>query len=263
MLSRLALTGFYLAAAPAAADLSDVVQLDLINGWSTQDGTHLSGLRISLAPGWKTYWRAPGDGGIPPVMSIGESENIAGHQFHWPTPEVMYQNGMRSIGYDGGVVLPLELEPMGDGPMQLTGSLQIGICDEICVPVTFSLDHQITPSERREPALVAAMLDRPMRAEDASVGDVSCEIAPISDGLELRASVTVPRLGRQEVIVVETGMDDVWVSEADTRREGAALYGMVDMVHTSGTAFALDRSAVRITVLAKGTAVEINGCPAP
>ena len=47
-----------------AQSLDGVAQLDVLPGWETRNGTHMAGLRITLAPGWKTYWRAAGDAGI-------------------------------------------------------------------------------------------------------------------------------------------------------------------------------------------------------
>ncbi|MEJ6478965.1 MAG: protein-disulfide reductase DsbD family protein, partial [Octadecabacter sp.] len=103
-MKRIALTLAALVAlsVPAAADPMDgVAAFDILPGWRTDRGTHMVAVRISLAPGWKTYWRAPGDAGIPPQFQWDGSQNINAAQFHWPIPEVMNQNGMRSIGYHG------------------------------------------------------------------------------------------------------------------------------------------------------------------
>jgi DsbC/DsbD-like thiol-disulfide interchange protein len=84
------------------------VQVSLIEGWRMENGRHMAGIRIALAPGWKTYWRAPGEGGVPTVLSLSSAEGIAGMAIHWPRPEVFFTNGMRSIGYHDDVVLPVE-----------------------------------------------------------------------------------------------------------------------------------------------------------
>lgn len=250
------------AAVPAAADLSDVAQLDIIPGWTASDGTQIAGLDIRLAPGWKTYWRAPGAGGIPPVISFEGSDNIATAQFRWPVPEVFEQNGMQSVGYMGGVVLPIELAPLGDGPMHLSGSILIGVCEEVCIPVTMTFDMPLPQSDRRDPALLAAILDRPMTAEEAGVRASTCKIEPISDGLKVTATVTAPSTGGNEAMVVEIADKTVWVSEAYTKRDGRQISGVVDMVSATGEAFALDRSAIRITIIGNDSAIDIQGCSA-
>ena len=249
-------------ALPVAAQLGDVAQLKVIPGWTTAEGTQMSGLSISLAPGWKTYWRAPGDGGIPPVMALSGSENIAAARIHWPVPEVFLDNGMRSVGYLESVVLPVELEPIGDGPMHLSGSLLIGVCEEVCIPMTFSFDVALPESSSRDPQLLAALLDRPMTAKEAGVSKVTCSVSPISDGLRVTASVTLPYTGGKEEMVLEAGDESIWVSDPETVRDGGQISGTVDMVAGSGEPFALDRSAVRITILGQNTAVDVIGCSA-
>jgi DsbC/DsbD-like thiol-disulfide interchange protein len=110
-----ALTGaaLGLAAAPANAQfegrsVDEVVQVSLIEGWRMENGRHMAGIRIALAPGWKTYWRAPGEGGVPTVLRLRSAEGIDGMAIHWPRPEVFFTNGIRSIGYQDDVVLPVE-----------------------------------------------------------------------------------------------------------------------------------------------------------
>ncbi|MEM9757273.1 MAG: hypothetical protein AAF914_14825, partial [Pseudomonadota bacterium] len=72
--AALALTlGLGLSPAPITAqvvDLAEVVEVRLIEGWRRDDGTHMAAVEIRMAPGWKTYWRAPGDGGIPPRLAL-------------------------------------------------------------------------------------------------------------------------------------------------------------------------------------------------
>ena len=57
---------------------------DLLTGWRLEDGRHAAAIRIRLDPGWKTYWRAPGDGGIPPSFDWQGARNLAGWSVHWP-----------------------------------------------------------------------------------------------------------------------------------------------------------------------------------
>ena len=44
------------------------------------------GLRFTMAPGWKTYWRSPGDAGFPPEIKFDGSENVASAVLQYPTP---------------------------------------------------------------------------------------------------------------------------------------------------------------------------------
>ena len=252
------------AVAPLAAqDLDDIVTLEVLEGWRTHNGTHMAGLQFTLAPGWKTYWRVPGDGGIPPRFAWTGSRNLDAVAFHWPVPAVFHINAMRSIGYEGTVVLPVELAATDpSAPVRLAGQVQIGVCEEVCMPVLLEFDTILPVSADRDAAIVAALVDRPRTAAEAGVRQATCTVAPAADGLQVTASVTMPPLPGTEEVVIETADQQVWVSEPDTTRRGDTLVAQSDMIHVGGGPITLDRSQVRITVLAGAQAVTIEGCEA-
>ena len=255
------------ALAPALPALAgppdDVVRIEVLPGWQTADGTQMAGLRLTLAPGWKTYWRAPGDGGIPPAFSWAGSENIGGAAFHWPTPEVFDQNGMRSFGYHNQVVIPIEITPSVAGaPTRLQGEVEIGVCLDICVPVHLTFAADLPPAAQRDVAIVTALVDTPISGAEAGLTTATCAVEPADDGMWITAVLHLPPTGGTEVIVIEAGDPQIWVSETDVTRDGSALTARARMVHVSGAAFALDRSALRITVLGDDRAVDIQGCTA-
>lgn len=249
-------------ATPAAADLHQgIAQLEVLPGWQTPDGSQMAGLRITLAPGWKTYWRAPGDAGIPPQITLNGSENLGTAQIMWPVPEVFDQAGMRSIGYHDSVVIPLQVAPDGDGPLRLSGQIDIGVCEEICVPVQLDFDAVLPPSDVRDPAIVASLMNRPLSAQEAGAV-ATCAIGPNDVGLQVTVELTLPDTGGSEVVVIEAGDPQVWVSEADVTRSGNTLTATSDMVHMVQDTFAVDRSQMRITVLGETQAVDVRGCQA-
>ena len=248
-------------AAPAAAQTAPdgVLQAELLGGWRTEAGTQMAGLKLTLAPGWKTYWRAPGDAGIPPLADWTGSENLGAARFHWPVPEVFDLSGMRSIGYAGEVVLPLELVPRdGDGAIRLSGVVDLGICEEICVPVSLRLAADLPVPGAPDAAIRAALDAVPPQV----TAPVRCRVEPIRDGLRVTAEITHPALGPGEVAVIEAGDPSVWVSEPVLARAGPVLTAVADLVPVEARPFALDRSAVVITLIGGGKAVELKGCPA-
>ncbi len=248
-------------AAPAGAEtLGDVATLEVLEGWRMPSGQHMAAVRVRLAPGWKTYWRSPGDAGIPPYFDFHAAENMAAVAWHWPVPKVFHANGMRSVGYAGELVLPVEITPNGSGEVRFAGTVQIGVCEEICIPAMFDFDALLPSGGVRDPAIVAALVDRPLTAEEAGVGQVACEVIPMADGLRLSAEIEVDRLGASEAAVVEAG-PGIWVSDPSVERSGDRLVVTADLAAQDGPVV-LDRSAVRVTVLAEGTGVDIRGCPA-
>jgi DsbC/DsbD-like thiol-disulfide interchange protein len=250
-------------AAPAGANPPDrLVTLEVLPGWMTADGSRMAGLALTLAPGWKTYWRSPGSAGIPPSFDWTGSDNMTAVALHWPVPQVFHLNGMQSIGYSDRVVIPLELTPSDPAaPMVLQGRIDLGVCEDICVPAEVSFALTLPPDEgRRDPAIVAALVDRPMTAAEAGVAQVTCHATPGETGMVLSAEIALPPMGGDEVVVIESGDPGLWVSEAASDRQGAVLTGRAEVKARDGGAVALDRSALRLTVLADGRAVDIHGC---
>ena len=86
-----------LLAAPALATTQDdVLSAQLRPGWQMENGGHMAAVELQLAPGWKTYWRSPGDAGIPPTFDWSGSDNVRSVRIHWPAPLVFDANGMQT-----------------------------------------------------------------------------------------------------------------------------------------------------------------------
>lgn len=249
---------------PAAAwQAADAVQIAILPGWRGEGGVQVAALRITLAAGWKTYWRAPGDAGIPPRFDFAASRNIANVRPVWPVPEIDFQNGLRSLVFHDELVLPLMVQMRGPGLARLAGTVEIGVCEEICVPVTLSFAADLPEGGGRDGVIVAALADRPLTPQEAGVRAATCRVQPGETGLRIEARVVMPQLGAGEAAAIEAGDPSIWVSEPDVLRAGNSVTITADMVAANGRAIAIDRSALRITLFGGGNAVEIAGCPAP
>ena len=110
-----ALVAMTLGSNAVAQNFDDIIDASLITGWRQADGSHMAGIRLKLENGWHTYWRAPGDAGIPPTFDMAGSRNFKAAQVIWPRPEVYEQNGLRSIVYHDQVILPLQIMPKSKG----------------------------------------------------------------------------------------------------------------------------------------------------
>ncbi len=94
-----ALTG--LAAAGAyAQDASPWIRdsyssVRLIAG-SRSGGAFLGGIAFQLQPGWKTYWRYPGDSGVPPRFDFSRSRNLKHAAVMWPAP-MRFDDGLYRV----------------------------------------------------------------------------------------------------------------------------------------------------------------------
>src|SRR6186713_660990 len=97
----------------------------------------LGGIAFQLQPGWKTYWRTPGDSGVPPRFDFSKSDNVEAVTVLWPAP-MKFDDGAGGIalGYKQQVMLPLRIVAKnGDKPVTLRASVSYAVCDKICIPV--------------------------------------------------------------------------------------------------------------------------------
>jgi DsbC/DsbD-like thiol-disulfide interchange protein len=116
-----------------------------------------AGAEIRLAPGWKTYWRYPGDAGVPPRFDFARSTNVASVTIRWPAPHRFTDEGGSTIGYKGGVVFPLDVIPRDPAsPITLRLSLDYAICEKLCVPGSASAELALGARPSSEDAVLAA-----------------------------------------------------------------------------------------------------------
>jgi len=101
-----------------------------------------AGIEIHLDPGWKTYWRYPGDTGVPPTIEFAGSNNVKSATVLWPAPERFPDGaGGHSIGYVDEIILPLRVAPADLARVSaLNVQLKYAICGTLCVPAAAKLD---------------------------------------------------------------------------------------------------------------------------
>ncbi len=132
-------------------------------GESVGDGERVRlGLEFRLQPGWKIYWRSPGDAGFPPSLDWRGSENLADAAILWPVPHRFSLFGLETFGYGDAVVLPIHarLERPGD-PVALRARLNYLVCEEICIPHDdeLSLDLRSGPAASMRDGLLVAQAE--------------------------------------------------------------------------------------------------------
>src|SRR3954452_17073327 len=100
----------------------------------------LGGVAIQLQPGWKTYWRMPGDSGVPPRFDFSKSDNVEAVTVLWPAPTKFDDGaGGHSLGYKQQVVLPLRIvAKSNDKPVTLRAAINYAVCEKLCIPVEAS-----------------------------------------------------------------------------------------------------------------------------
>jgi len=125
-----------------------------------------AGIEIKLDPGWHTYWRDPGDSGVPPKIDFAGSDNVKSVTVLWPAPERFPDGaGGTSIGYLDRVILPLHVTPQNVAkPSSLQLKLGYDICSNMCVPVESELKLSLNGDGAEEAAIEKAEIRVPRRA---------------------------------------------------------------------------------------------------
>jgi len=138
---------------------------------SRSGGVLLGGIAFQLNPGWKTYWRTPGDSGVPPRFDFSKSENVEAVTVLWPAP-IKFDDGAggHSLGYQHQVVLPLRMVPKDpDKPVTLRATVDYAVCEKLCIPVEANVELSFTSVASTEDSALFAALDTVPKP--ASIGD--------------------------------------------------------------------------------------------
>lgn len=131
----------------------------------------LGGIAFELDPGWKTYWRNPGDSGVPPRFDFTKSENVEAVTILWPAPSKFDDGaGGISLGYKGQIILPLRIVAKNtDKPVTLRAAINYAVCEKICVPVEANAELAFTSvASTQDNTLSGALNTVP---KPANVGD--------------------------------------------------------------------------------------------
>ncbi|MBL8894257.1 MAG: hypothetical protein JNJ53_06620 [Rhizobiales bacterium] len=130
---------------------------------------YTGGVEIELDHGWKTYWRLPGDAGIPPQFDWSKSKNLKSIEVLWPAPQRFSDAGGETIGYKDRVVFPLHILPENpDAPVELDLSLFFGVCQNICIPGNGELTAKTGRADPAAAALIASFAATVPKKVDAS-----------------------------------------------------------------------------------------------
>jgi DsbC/DsbD-like thiol-disulfide interchange protein len=224
----------------------------LISGASVKspDAPYLrAGLELRLDPGWKTYWRYPGDSGLPPTFDFSGSDNVKSVTVAWPAPERFPDGaGGNSIGYVGHLILPLKVVPQ-DASKHAALRLKLGydVCENMCVPAEASLALTLAGNGAEDAAIVKEELRVPRRVAPGpgkGFGVVAAHREPggAPDHAHDRVIVTVAAPKHVVVDLFVEGPTPDWSlplpepagSDGDLRRFAFDLDGLPPDAHGAG-----------------------------
>ncbi len=129
----------------------------LVSGTPDIDGkaSLIAGVQLRMNPGWKTYWRNPGDSGVPPSFDFRGSKNLKQAVLLYPAPHRIADANGTAIGYDDEVVFPVKITPEREGePVELNLAFEYGLCKDLCIPNEVNLKLVLSPDEGRGDAVL-------------------------------------------------------------------------------------------------------------
>ena len=201
------------SASPWIASIDSKVRL--VSGTVDVDGAPalLAGVQLRMDPGWKTYWRNPGDSGVPPTFDWAGSKNLKHAEVLYPAPHRFADAGGTAIGYDDQVVFPVKLTPERYGePIELKLAFAYGLCKDLCIPNDVSLGLTLGGDVGKGDALLLeSFIARvPKPARDGllpSISDVEAKLD--ADKPELVVDTVFPRGATGTDLFIDGG--DVFV----------------------------------------------------
>lgn len=257
----LAIVAFAQPALAATGDwvASDNARVRLIAAGVDKAGHLSAGLEIELAPGWKTYWRTPGDAGIAPLIDFSASRNIGPVDVAFPVPERHDDGYSVTNTYEGTIVLPVSAtlaDPAGGTDLAL--KLDIGVCSDVCVPAHFEVALSVPAGAGDPDAADVISAARKALPGQPEPGVFAVETVKRDGGTEKRPSFTmtaaVPDAEKAEVFV--EGAAD-WYSDIPefvSAEGGRASYRFT--FDTLGSKTPLAGAKVRVTIVSAGRAIE-------
>lgn len=219
---------------------------------STSDGVWTIGVVITLKPKAITYWRDPGEAGVPPRFDFSASINVAATNVAYPAPKRIREGDIDAIGYDGEVVFPVRIVLANRAaPASVRLTMDYATCERICLPAhaDLSLDLPAPPETidaaclARAQAAVPSVLDADAIA---AVVDVVREGPPANLAWRVR-----PKRGTTDTDLFSEGPEGFFLQ---TTREGDAFRVTV-AEHPAGQAVP---DAVRFTLTGAAGAVEFS-----
>ena len=159
-------------ASPWVADTYSAIRLIAGANKSGADALR-AGIEIKLQPGWHTYWRYPGNSGVPPRFNFAGSDNVATAKVSFPAPHAFTDEAGTTIGYKGNVIFPVRVVPrQKDKPVTLRGKVDYAVCEKLCVPVEAKIELTLAPAGGADNAALdaaEARVPKPVTAAEAGL----------------------------------------------------------------------------------------------
>ncbi len=206
-------------ASPWVTDLHSAFRL--IAGSAKKDAPALrAGIELKVAPGWHTYWRYPGDSGVPPRFDFSGSNNLASARVRFPAPQLIVDETGNTLGYKGGIIFPVEVLPKDAGaPLTLRLKIEYAVCEKQCVPVEATGEITLTRGNSTEDTALAAAEARVPRPVSAAA--LALAVKRVNDAAKPLVAVDLKSPSGKPVQVFAEGPTPEWALPIPKPEPGA------------------------------------------
>ena len=239
-----------------------LVSAKITDGWIEKDQKLIFGLKIDLNKNWKTYWRLPGNAGLKPLFTFDKSENVFAAKIMWPSPIIFGEDNLWSIGYKDSVLLPLEVTPIDTSkPIKLEIQADIGLCEDVCIPVTLNVSYFATPGQNQENyEILGAILSEPIKSDDIGFQPPQCIIKNGELIMEFNEKNVKTGIENIELFVIEVGSSVFYVNS-----QKAYVFDDRITVSTKNSVETelpgvISRERIKTTIIGSNQSLEFVGC---
>jgi DsbC/DsbD-like thiol-disulfide interchange protein len=233
----------------------------LIAGDNKDDAVLRSGVEVRLQPGWHTYWRYPGDSGVPPRFDFSGSNNVKSATVRFPAPRLFSDDGDNSIGYADNVIFPVRVVPRQPGkPVTLRLKIDYAVCEKLCIPAEGRAELTLVAeaNSSNDTALTAAEARVPV---PASAADIELSARRVNSASKPMVAIDLKTRSGKPVVLFVEGPSPEWALPIPKPAQGAPagrqhfsfeLDGLPPGVSPKGPA------ELTFTVVEDGRAIEVK-----
>lgn len=184
------------------------------------DATLRAGIEIKMQSGWKTYWRYPGDSGVPPRFDFSGSENLKNAKVLFPAPHLFTDDSGHSLGYKNSAIFPLMIAPQQPGkPVRLRLKIEYAVCEKLCVPAEGTAELTLGSGESARNADLSAAEARVPRTVPAE--QIGLTAKRINAAAKPTVAVDLAAPAGQAVELFVEGPTPEWALPIPTPEQGA------------------------------------------
>lgn len=192
----------------------------LIAGANDKGAPLRAGIEIKMERGWHTYWRYPGDSGVPPRFSFAGSDNIKAATVRFPAPVLFSDGGGQSIGYNDSVIFPVTIVPNDPSkPVIARLKIEYAVCEKLCVPAEGKAELPVGAAPSTQDATLKEAEARvPKKADAAALG---LSLRRVNDAAKPLVAVDLKANGDAPMQIFAEGPSPEWALPIPKPAQGA------------------------------------------